>query len=82
MRDDKSVHIILRTGTNDLRTESRIEKSIKDLVLMCTERNIPFISQSESIDSTKYLNESKLHLKCNGVEIFPEISSAILTKFD
>ena len=58
MRDDKSVHIILRTATNDLRTESRIAKSIMDLVLMCTERNIPFISQSESIDSSKYLNDS------------------------
>ena len=58
MRDDKSVHIILRTATNDLRTESRIAKSIMDLVLMCTERNITFISQSESIDSSKYLNES------------------------
>ena len=52
------------------------------LVLMCAERNIPFISHSESIDSSKYLNESKLHLNFNGVKVFAENFSAFLTKFD
>ena len=40
------------------------------LVLMCAERNIPFISHSESIDSSKHLNKSKLHLNFNGVKSF------------
>ena len=31
LRDDKSDHVILRTGTNDLHTESQIAKSIMDL---------------------------------------------------
>ena len=52
------------------------------LVLMCAERNIPFISHSESIDSSKHLNESKLHLNFNGVKAFAENFSAFLAKFD
>ena len=52
------------------------------LVLMCAERNIPFISYRESIDSSKHLNESKLHLNFNGVKVFTENFSAFLTKFD
>ena len=52
------------------------------LVLMCVERNIPFISHSENTDSSKHLNESKLHLNFNGVKVFTENFSAFLTKFD
>ena len=33
LRDDKSDHVILRTGTNDLRSESQIAKSVMDLTL-------------------------------------------------
>ena len=56
----------------------------KRSVLMCAERNIPFVShsESESIDSTKHLNESKLHLNFNGVKVFAENLSAFLTKSD
>ena len=49
------------------------------LVLMCAERNTPFISHSESIDSSKHLNESKLHLNCNGFKFFAENFSAFFT---
>ena len=41
----------------------------KHLVLRCVERNIPFISHSENVDSSKHLNESKLHLNFNGVKV-------------
>ena len=54
----------------------------KSLVLMSAERNIPFISHSESIDCSKHLNESKLHLNFHGVKVFEENFSAFLTKFD
>ena len=37
------------------------------LVLMCKERNISFVSHDESIDPSKHLNESKLHLNSNGI---------------
>ena len=40
------------------------------LVLMCKERNISFLSHEESIDPSKHLNESKLHLNSNGIKIF------------
>ena len=33
------------------------------LVLMCKEKNISLLSHDESIDPSKHLNESKLHLK-------------------
>ena len=54
----------------------------KCLALVCAERNIPFISHSETLDSSKHLNESKLHLNFNGVKVFAENFSAFLTKFD
>ena len=42
----------------------------RHLVLMCKERNISFLLHDESIDPSKHLNESKLHLDSNGVNIF------------
>ena len=42
------------------------------LVLMFKERNISFLSHDESIDPSKYLNESKLHLNSNGIKIFTD----------
>ena len=37
------------------------------LVLMCKESNISFLSHDESIDPSKHLNKSKLHLNSNGI---------------
>ena len=37
------------------------------LLLLCVEINTPFISHSESIDSSKHLNGSKSHLNFNSV---------------
>ena len=37
------------------------------LVLMCKERNISFLSHDESIDPSKHLNKSKVHLNSNGI---------------
>ena len=39
-------------------------------VLMYKERNISFLPHDESIDPSKHLNESKLHLDSNSVNIF------------
>ena len=52
------------------------------LVLMCKERNISFLSHDESIDPSKHLNESKLHLNSNGIKIFAEIFSRFLVKLN
>ena len=49
-------------------------------VLMCKERNISFFSHDESIDPSKHLNESKLHLNSNGIKILAENFSRFLTK--
>ena len=119
LRDDEPDHIILHTGTNDLRSEktsSTIAKSIVDLAmslkssgssvivsgivprfdnlnnkasevnnrlaLMCKDKKVPFVSHSETIDSSKHLNESKLHLNHNGIKVFAENFSVFLKSFN
>ena len=52
------------------------------LILMCKERNISFLSHDESIDPSKHLNKSKLHLNSNGVKIFAENVSRFLVKIN
>ena len=42
------------------------------LVLMFKKNNISLLSQDESIDPSKHLNKSKLHLNSNGINIFAE----------
>ena len=119
IRDDKPDHVILHTGTNDLRsqmTASEIARSITELamplkdndnsvivpgivprndslnnkvtevnnllLLMCKERKIPFTAHSENIDSSKHLNESKLHLNHVGIKVFAENFSVVLKKLN
>ena len=52
------------------------------LVLMCKEKNISFLSHDESIDPSKHLNESKLHLNSSGIKIFAENFSRFLVKLN
>ena len=52
------------------------------LVLMCKQSNISFFSYDESIDPSKHLNESKLHLNSNGMKIFAENFSRFLVKLN
>ena len=50
------------------------------LILMCHERNIPFLSLSDIIDTSKHLNESKLHFNRQRNESF--CFSGFLTKLN
>ena len=52
------------------------------LELMCKERNISFLSHDESIDPSKHLNESKLHLNSNGIKIFAENFTRFLIRLN
>ena len=52
------------------------------LVLICKERNISFLSHDESIDPSKHLNESKLHLNSSGIRIFAKNFSRFLVKLN
>ena len=52
------------------------------VVLMCKEKNISFLSHDESIDLSKHLNESKLHLNSNGIKIFAANASRFLAKLN
>ena len=54
----------------------------RGLVLMCKERNLSFLSHDETIDPSKNLKESKLHLNSNGIKIFAEIFSRFLVKLN
>ena len=49
---------------------------------MCKQSNISFFSYDESIDPSKHLNESKLHLNSNGIKIFAENFSRFLVKLN
>ena len=49
---------------------------------MFKERKIPFIAHSENIDSSKHLNESKLHLNHVGIKVFAENFSVVLKKLN
>ena len=40
------------------------------LILMYHERNIPFLSLSNIINTSKHLNESKLHFNRQGMRVF------------
>ena len=46
----------------------------RGLTLICKERNISFFSHDESIDPSKHLNESTLHLNNNGIKVFENFS--------
>ena len=56
---------------------NEVNRRRRRLGLMCKERNISFLSHDENIDPSKHLNESKLHLNCNGIKI----SAAKLSRF-
>ena len=67
------------------RNENANNKAIEvnnRLLLMCKERKTPFISHSENIDSSKHLNESKLHLNHNVLKVFAENFSVYLKKLN
>ena len=62
--------------------DSKANEMNRRLVLMCKERNISFLPHDESIDPSKHLNESKLHLNSNGVKVFAENFSRFLVKLN
>ena len=41
-------------------------------MLICKESNVLFLSHDESIDPSKHLNESKLHLNSNGKKVLAQ----------
>ena len=55
-------------GLNELNSK---EKEIDNrLLLMCMERNIPFLSHNLNIDMSQYLTESKLRLNNHCTKAF------------
>ena len=50
------------------------------LELMCKQRRLPYISHYETIDPSKHLNQSNLHLNSYGIRVFGENFSNFLFK--
>ena len=70
--------IVPRSG----KLENKATEVNNRLVVMCQERNIPFLSHSDIIDPSKHLNESKLHFNRQGMRVFAENISGFLTKLN
>lgn len=51
------------------------------LVVMCGDGDIPFLSNSASINSCKHLSKSKLHLNFNGKKNFCNKIFSVFEKF-
>ena len=79
--NDNSVVVSGIVSRNDNLNNKATEVNNR-LLLMCKERKIPFIAHSENIDSSKHLNESKLHLNHNGIKVFAENFSVFLKKLN
>ena len=83
---------LLKKDTNTVSTSAIVPRSDEldskttevnnGLVLMCQERNIPFLSYSAIIDPSKCLNESKLHFNRQGMKDFAENISGFLAKLN
>ena len=83
---------LLKKDTNTVSTSAIVPRSDEldskttevnnRLVLMCQERNIPFLSYSAIIDPSKCLNESKLYFNRQGMKDFAENISGFLAKLN
>ena len=50
------------------------------LTLISGQRDIPFVSHSETIDKSKHLNGTKVQLNYNGVKVFAESQASHVCK--
>ena len=50
--------------------------------MICQERNILFLSHSDIIDPSQYVNKSKLHFNRQGIRVFAENISGFLAKLN
>ena len=70
LRGDKPDHIVQHSKANDPWSEYYVDK------------DIPFISHSETMDLSKHLSGTKLYLNYNGLKVFAEIFLVFLKKFN
>ena len=77
----KSVIVSGIASRNDTLNNKATEFNNR-LLLMCKERKVTFITHSGNIDSTKHLNERKLHLNHNGIKVSAENFSIFSKKLN
>ena len=77
---DKKISISLIVPRNDNLNIKASEVNCR-LVHMCTERNIPYIDHTNSIQPENHLNESKLHFNRYGTIAFANSVSKFLCEY-
>ena len=55
------------TDKTTRQMNNKVNEVNRRLLLMCKERKISFLSHNESINPSKHLNESKLHLNSKSI---------------
>ena len=62
------------TDKTTRQMNNKVNEVNRRLVLMCKERNISFLSHDESINPSKHLNESKLHLNSKSIRFLVKLN--------
>ena len=77
---DNNISISFIVSRNDNLNNKASEVNCR-LVYMCAEQNIPYIDNTNSIQSENHLNESKLHFNRYGTIAFANSISKFLSKY-
>ena len=79
--NDNSVMVSGIVSRHD-NLNNKVNEVSNCFLLTCKEQKIPFIAHGENIDSTKHLNESKLHLNHSSIQAFADNLSVFLKNFN
>ena len=77
----KNIHVSLIVPRND-NLNNKVNEVNNRLINMCEQRNIKIINQSDTIDRSRHLNESHLHLNRYGTVEFAKNFKNFLCKLD
>ena len=79
--ETNNIHVSLIVPRND-NLNNKVNEVNNRLINMCEQRNIKIINHSDTIDRSRYLNESHLHLNRYGTVEFAKNFKNFLCKLD
>ena len=79
--ETNNIHVSLIVPRND-NLNNKVNEVNNRLINMCEQRNIKIINHSDTIDRSRHLNESHLHLNRYGTVEFAKNSQNFLCKLD
>ena len=79
--ETNSIHVSLIVPRND-NSNNKVNEVNNRLINMCEQRNIKIINHSDTIDRSRHLNESHLHLNRYGTVEFAKNFQNFLCKLD